>query len=42
MTSTSSLVWDDDSQIEELHLRKRYDRITPRIELLIEALPGGT
>lgn len=31
----SGVVWRDDSQIEELHIKKLYDKENPRVELLI-------
>ena len=31
----TGLLWDDDSQIDELHLYKSYDKAQPRVELVI-------
>ena len=36
----SGIVYEDDSQIGELHLYRDYDKLKPRIELEVTALPG--
>ena len=36
--SLKGLVWEDDSQIDELHLFREYDKKNPRMELIIEKL----
>lgn len=33
MDALSKIVWDDDSQIIEAHVSKRYDKKDPRIEI---------
>lgn len=37
----SGIVWEDDSQIEECHVRKRYDKDSPRIEIIIHEIEYG-
>ncbi|QIM50777.1 RusA family crossover junction endodeoxyribonuclease [Hydrogenophaga crocea] len=39
MDAGTGLLWEDDSQIVELTLRKDYDKTNPRIELIV--LPVG-
>ncbi|MCA9180287.1 MAG: RusA family crossover junction endodeoxyribonuclease [Planctomycetales bacterium] len=34
----TGIVWEDDSQIEELRLRMAYDKQRPRIEVVTRAL----
>lgn len=36
LDACSGLLWEDDSQIVELTLRKAYDPQAPRIELIVE------
>lgn len=36
MDALTGIVWLDDSQVEEAHVYKRYDKANPRIELTIE------
>lgn len=35
----NGLVWEDDVQIEEMIVMKRYDKDNPRIELTVNKLP---
>ena len=35
MDACTGLVWEDDSQVKELRLRKAYDKEHPRIELSV-------
>lgn len=39
MDALTGIVWDDDVQIEEATVIKRYDKKNPRIELTINELP---
>lgn len=39
MDALSGIVWEDDSQIEEARVLKRYDKENPRIEIAIAAIP---
>lgn len=34
----NGIIWEDDSQIQELHLYKRLDKTTPHTEIIIEKL----
>lgn len=34
----TGVVYEDDSQICELHLFRKYDKANPRIEIVVEAL----
>jgi Holliday junction resolvase RusA-like endonuclease len=36
--SLKGLVWEDDSQIDELHIFRRYDKKNPRVEITIKEL----
>jgi Holliday junction resolvase RusA-like endonuclease len=36
----SGIVYDDDSQISELRLRREYDRARPRIEIQVQEAPA--
>ena len=36
--SLTGIVWEDDDQIEELHIKKHYDKDSPRIELIIKRI----
>ena len=38
LDSFSGIVWNDDSQIMEMHITKAYDKENPRIELAVESL----
>jgi len=33
LDALSGIVWDDDGQIVDLHIRKHYDKEQPRVEL---------
>lgn len=35
LDALTGVVWEDDSQIEELHIKKDFDRSNPRIEIEI-------
>ena len=39
MDALSGIVWEDDCQIEDARVLKRYDKANPRIEIAIEAIP---
>ena len=36
LDSATGILWLDDSQITDLHSRKRYDKTNPRVELSVE------
>lgn len=36
--SLSGIVWEDDDQITDLHLRKRYDKANPRVEISVKPI----
>jgi len=36
--SLTGIVWVDDVQIQELHIIKKYDKLSPRVELYISEL----
>lgn len=38
LDALSGLLWDDDGQIQELHLYKAYDKEKPRMELSVTEL----
>tara|TARA_R100000365_G_C2726532_1_gene57730 strand:- start:594 stop:917 length:324 start_codon:yes stop_codon:yes gene_type:complete len=38
MDALSGIVWEDDSQIEDARVLKRYDKYKPRIEITITPL----
>lgn len=39
LDSMNKVVWEDDEQIQELILRKFYDKENPRAEITIEKIP---
>lgn len=39
LDALTGIVWEDDSQIEELRLRKAYDKERPRVEVEIGPEP---
>lgn len=38
LDALTGILWHDDGQIESLHIRKGYDKATPRVELTVQAL----
>lgn len=38
LDALTGIVYEDDSQIEELHLKRFYDKTRPRIEIAIEPM----
>jgi Holliday junction resolvase RusA-like endonuclease len=38
LDACTGILWADDGQIIELHLRKAYDRSTPRVELVVSGI----
>jgi len=38
MDALTGIVWEDDSQIVEALVKKRYDKENPRIEIVINTL----
>ena len=42
LDALTGIVWNDDSQIEELRLLKRYDKARPRIEVTIRPYDNET
>jgi Holliday junction resolvase RusA-like endonuclease len=41
LDALTGIVWEDDSQIAALHLRKAYDKARPRIELSLSELQAN-
>lgn len=41
MDALTGIVWEDDSQIEEAHVSKRYEKGNARIEITIRELSTG-
>jgi len=41
LDALTGIVWEDDSQILELHIYKDYDKQNPRIELEVAQLSTG-
>lgn len=39
LDSLSDILWYDDGQIEELHVKKHFDKASPRVEITVEATP---
>jgi crossover junction endodeoxyribonuclease RusA len=40
--SLTGIVWDDDSQVDEYHIYRAYDKEAPRVELTIHTLPHSS
>lgn len=39
LDSLTGVIWEDDSQVAEMNIRKGYDKAKPRIEIEINQLP---
>jgi crossover junction endodeoxyribonuclease RusA len=42
LDALTGIVWQDDSQIADLRLRRGYDKQRPRIELAVTSLTGAS
>jgi crossover junction endodeoxyribonuclease RusA len=38
LDALTGIVWEDDSQVQDLRIIKAHDKVQPRIELVIEAI----